>query len=186
MLCPVIGLLNLGYTYVVGMEDEMGRRIIPHEHVNTVFDLDLDRLYASGIRFVMIDVDNTLVPTGASDIPEEIHRWMERAKALFGVCLFSNSKKKRILYLAGVFGVPGVYFSLKPTGFGYRRAAGKLGARTPGEVAIIGDQLYTDVLLGRRMGCYTVLVEPCSEVDHFWTKILRIFEGKAKNPDRRG
>ena len=154
------------------------RRIIPHQRVNTIYDLDLDRLYDSGIRYLMIDVDNTLVPTGASDIPEELYRWMDGAKERFSVCLLSNSNRRRILLLARLFKVEGVYYSMKPLGWGYRRAARKLGAKDPNEVCIIGDQLYTDIWMGRRMGCHTVLVTPCSDVDHFWTKALRRIEGK--------
>ena len=154
------------------------RRIIPHQQIHTIYHLDLDALYASGIRFLMIDVDNTLVPTGASVIPDTLHRWMDGAKERFSVCLLSNSNRKRILMLAQVFGVEGVYYSMKPTGWGYKRAARKLGVTDPSSVCVIGDQLYTDIWMGRRMGCYTVLVIPCSDVDHFWTKALRRIEGK--------
>gem|GEM_PF-1128502 len=154
------------------------RRITPHQRINTIYELDLDRLYRSGIRYLMVDVDNTLVPTGASDIPDTLYGWMEAAKERFSVCLLSNSKRKRILKLARLFGVEGVYYSMKPTGWGYRQAARKLGAADPSVVCVIGDQLYTDIWMGRRMGCYTVLVTPCSDVDHFWTKALRRIEGK--------
>ena len=154
------------------------KRIIPHQKVNTIYELDLDGLYESGIRYLMIDVDNTLVPTGASDIPDVLYRWMEDAKKRFSVCLLSNSKRKRILMLARLFGVEGVYYSMKPTGLGYRRAARKLGVIDPSQVCVIGDQLYTDIWMGRRMGCHTVLVTPCSDVDHFWTRALRRIEGK--------
>lgn len=154
------------------------RRIIPHQRAETIYDLDLNRLYASGIRYLMIDVDNTLVPTGASEIPDALNRWMEGAKKRFTVCLLSNSNRNRILMLARAFGVEGVYYSMKPTGWGYRIAARRLGVKDPAKVCVIGDQLYTDIWMGRRMGCHTVLVTPCSDVDHFWTKALRRIEGK--------
>lgn len=153
--------------------------IIPHQRVDSIYDLDLDGLYASGIRYLMIDVDNTLVPTGAGDIPEMLLRWMDDARKRFSVCLLSNSKRKRILMLARRFGLEGVYYSMKPLGWGYRRAARKLGVKDPAAVCIIGDQLYTDIWMGRRMGCYTVLVTPCSDIDHFWTKALRRIEGRS-------
>ena len=157
----------------------MARRpIIPDQRVDTIYDLDLDRLYDAGIRYLMIDVDNTLVPTGSGEIPDEVYRWMEGAKSRFSVCLLSNSKRKRILMLARMFGVAGFYYSMKPTGWGYKRAARKLGVKDPAAVCVIGDQLYTDIWMGRRMGCHTVLVTPCSQVDHFWTKALRRIEGK--------
>ena len=156
----------------------MHKRIIPHQRVNTIYDLDLDRLYDSGIRYLMIDVDNTLVPTGASDISDTLSRWMEGAKRRFSLCLLSNSKRNRILMLARLFDVTGFYYAMKPTGWGYRRAARALGITDPSTVCVIGDQLYTDIWMGRRMGCYTVLVTPCSDVDHFWTKALRRIEGK--------
>lgn len=155
-----------------------GRRITPHQRVNTIYEMDLYRLYQSGIRYLMVDVDNTLVPTGASDIPDALSRWMGEAKERFSVCLLSNSKRNRILKLARLFGVAGVYYSMKPTGWGYRRAARRLGVTDPSTVCVIGDQLYTDIWMGLRMGCYTVLVTPCSDVDHFWTKALRRIEGK--------
>lgn len=154
------------------------RRITPHQRVNTIYELDMDSLYASGIRYLMIDVDNTLVATGASDISEELRRWMDGAKRRFSVCLLSNSNRKRILMLSRVFGVEGIYYSMKPTGWGYRRAAHKLGVKDPSSVCVVGDQLYTDIWMGLRMGCHTVLVTPCSDVDHFWTRALRRIEQK--------
>lgn len=168
----------------------MGRRIIPHQQVDTVLAVDMDGLRRSGIRYLMIDVDNTLVPTGASVIPDDIRRWIDEAKKRFDICLLSNSKKKRISMLAGTFGVCGVYYSMKPFGWGYRKAARILGAENPAEVCIIGDQLYTDIWLGMRMGCHTVLVTPCSKVDHFWTRALRRMEEKTlrhmPQGDRKG
>ena len=108
------------------------RRIVPHQRVETIYDLDLDRLHESGIRYLMIDVDNTLVPTGASDIPDALRRWMDGAKEMFSVCLLSNSKRKRIL-IAGPPVWGGGFLLLHETyGTGVQESgAHKLGVTDP-------------------------------------------------------
>ena len=49
------------------------------------------------------------------------------------------------------------------------------------EVAIIGDQLVTDIYGGNRVGITTVLVNPMSDIDMPFTKINRYIEKKKIN-----
>lgn len=47
----------------------------------------------------------------------------------------------------------------KPKPGGFRRAMEQMGC-TPEQTAIVGDQLFTDILGGRNAGVFTLLVEP--------------------------
>ena len=49
------------------------------------------------------------------------------------------------------------------------------------EVAIIGDQLVTDIYGGNKVGITTVLVNPMSNIDMPFTKIHRYIERKKIN-----
>ena len=47
------------------------------------------------------------------------------------------------------------------------------------ETVVIGDQLFTDVLGGNRLGFYTILVVPVAQTDGFWTRFNRQMERVA-------
>jgi predicted HAD superfamily phosphohydrolase YqeG len=51
------------------------------------------------------------------------------------------------------------------------------------EIAVVGDQLFTDVLSGKLCGLYTILTEPIESKDFPITKIFRFFE-RLMLPDR--
>ena len=44
------------------------------------------------------------------------------------------------------------------------------------EVAIIGDQIVTDIKGGNNVGIISILVNPISDYDPIWTKIGRLRE----------
>ena len=68
-----------------------------------------------------------------------------------------------------------VHHAMKPAPFAVRRALGLMGARA-GEAVLIGDQVFTDVMAGNLAGVRTILVEPQSTSDLWYTHIFRVFE----------
>jgi HAD superfamily phosphatase (TIGR01668 family) len=71
--------------------------------------------------------------------------------------------------------LPAVYNAAKPSRAAFRRALGFLGT-APEHTAVIGDQIFTDILGGNRMGLFTVLVVPMSTKEFIWTKFVRQVE----------
>ena len=44
------------------------------------------------------------------------------------------------------------------------------------ETAVIGDQVFTDILGGNRMGLFTILVVPINKREFIGTRVMRKFE----------
>ncbi|MFB6285474.1 MAG: YqeG family HAD IIIA-type phosphatase [Candidatus Bipolaricaulia bacterium] len=136
-------------------------RLTPHQHLSSVFELDLDGLRARGIRGVIFDLDNTLGPWGFTEWDERILRWLADVEAAgFALAFLSNDE-----------GIDRKSVRVELSGYPLRFNAGKPGTRAfwemlgalgmdPNEVAMVGDQIFTDVLGATRVGLHTVLVRP--------------------------
>lgn len=165
----------------------MLRLLIPDAVYESLYMVDLDALAARGIRGLIVDLDNTLVEYGNSAVPIEARDWVRGARAKgFKVCIASNARTGRVRSFAAAFGIPGIANAGKPIRRAFRRAMRLLGT-TPSETAVIGDQVFTDVLGGNRMKAYTVLVNPLSKKELGATRMMRRLERKVlKRLVRRG
>lgn len=154
----------------------MLRWLAPDEYLPSVRHLDLRRLRARGIRALIVDLDNTLAPWRGGLPAPEVAAWVEEARRLgMGVCIVSNSWGGRVHEVGQALGVPVVGAAVKPRRSAFLRAMRLLGS-DPGETAVIGDQLFTDVLGGKRLGLYTVLVVPLSRREFLGTRLVRRLE----------
>lgn len=130
------------------------------------------------MKALLLDLDNTLVPWREYDISPSTFEWLRRAKELgFKLCIVSNTRTaKRLTRLAGEMDLPYVKKVLKPRRRGFQEALGILGVDTS-ETAVIGDQIFTDILGGNRLGIHTVLVTPLQTREFLGTKVSRFVEG---------
>lgn len=139
----------------------------------TVFDIDLDGLWRRGIRGLILDLDNTLVAWGSDLVSDRLLAWVSEARVRgFRLCLSANARARRVKQMAGRLNVPGIANAGKPRRRAFRRALQIMGTR-PGETAVVGDQLFTDILGGNRLGLFTVLVAPLAPRDFVWTRLVR-------------
>ena len=127
-----------------------------------------------GIRAVICDLDNTLAAWHSEEITGEVTAWLRALKNTgIGVCIASNtrnlSRLGRVATGMGIAHVPGN--AGKPGVGGLKRALVLLDAH-PGEAAMVGDQLFTDIVAGNRLGLYTVLVNPLSPHEFIGTKVI--------------
>ncbi|MCS7310224.1 MAG: YqeG family HAD IIIA-type phosphatase, partial [Armatimonadetes bacterium] len=130
-----------------------------------------------GIRAALLDLDNTLVPWQRVDIPREVRQWVEAMKrAGLRLCVVSNTRRRRRLEaLAKRLGIDYVPRAFKPRRFGLRQALQQLQV-SPEQAVMIGDQLFTDVWGGNRMGVRTILVLPLARREFIGTKVTRFVE----------
>lgn len=148
----------------------------PDLYYTDVLAIDLDDLRERGVRALLIDLDNTLLPRDTNVVTPELREWATTvADAGFGVCLVSNNWHERVHGVADALGFGLVPKALKPLPFAFRAAMRLLGSR-PGTSAVVGDQLFTDILGGNMLGLTTVLVEPLSTTDLPHTLLLRLIE----------
>ncbi|MBE3579610.1 MAG: YqeG family HAD IIIA-type phosphatase [Caldanaerobacter subterraneus] len=151
----------------------MYEKLIPDMIVGSVHKIDLNLLKKKGITSLVLDIDNTLLPKKAKFLDKDTVEWLERAKNEgFKICLVSNNTKKRVNELKEKTGIPGIAWAIKPRKGAFKKALKLLGAK-PHETALIGDQIFTDILGGKRAGLYTILVKPLSDEELAWTKIMR-------------
>ncbi|HBG01552.1 MAG TPA: YqeG family HAD IIIA-type phosphatase [Firmicutes bacterium] len=155
------------------------KMLVPDAICESVFAIELDKLKSLGISGLLIDIDNTLVPWGEPKMQEAFVAWVKRAKQEgFRLCLVSNAIQERAQSFATLLGIPAVGRALKPLGRAFRRGAVALGL-SPKEVAVVGDQLFTDVFGGNRLGIYTILINPLSERELGTTRLVRKMERKV-------
>ena len=134
---------------------------IPRGVYPSVTDISPRALAEKGIRLVLADLDNTLVPYRATEPPAELMAWKEALEEN-GIRLFllSNSRKPgRAQKFAEKLGIPFQGHSGKPKRRGYLKAMERMGAR-PEETVMVGDQIFTDTLGANNAGVPPLLVRP--------------------------
>ncbi len=148
----------------------------PREFVASIYDIDLPHLYELGFRYLLTDLDNTLVEWNSPVATPKLLTWLDAARNIgFQVCIISNNDEKRVMDFARLIAMPAFYKAGKPRKKAYREAIQLLSA-TPLETIMVGDQVFTDVLGGNRMGLYTVLVKPIHPQEFIGTKVMRWLE----------
>ncbi len=155
----------------------MGKFLKPDESLEKITDIDLEKLKQKGIKGLILDLDNTIVPWGEERPDKNIIKFVEKAKKEgFKLCLISNAPKNRVSACGKILGIPGIGFAKKPFPPSLRKAQKELLGLSAHEVAIVGDQIFTDILGGNMMGFYTILVEPITKKDFIGTKLFRLLE----------
>ncbi len=148
----------------------------PDRYVARLAQIPHGELEASGFRGLIVDLDNTLLGFAQTELGEDHLAWVQEAKKRgFGLVMVSNNFTDRVTSVAAQLGIPCVPNALKPLPFGMMRAMRML-ALPRRQIAVIGDQLFTDVLSGKICGLYTILTEPIESKDFVITKVFRFLE----------
>ncbi len=147
--------------------------VTPHYRVSGVQELTPERLRQWGLCTLLLDVDCTLTRYRREDAPAEVAAWIgELRVAGVGVCLVSNGMGRRIHRFAERLGLPCVCQAMKPLPWGVWSAMQKLHA-TARQTAMVGDQLFADVMAGRMAGVRTILVDPIHPEEEPWLTRLK-------------
>lgn len=150
----------------------------PGLYASSLSEVDLVCLAAQGVKGIVFDIDNTVVRWGSRDLAPGVLEWIEQARSRgFRMCVLSNNFRRRVEHVSRALGIPAAR-GVKPLRSAFRSALATLGT-APGETAVIGDQLFTDVLGGNLAGMRTILVKPISERDFVTTRLVRRAERVA-------
>ncbi len=151
---------------------------IPDVYAKSIYTVDYAKLWGQGIKCLLFDLDNTIVPSHESEPPKKAKELFTSLKQKgFKVIIFTNSPMIRLRGFKNNFGVDGVSSAFKPFTYKLKKLLRKYHY-TINEVAIIGDQMMTDIKVGNKIGITTVLIEPVSKKDFILTKINRHKEKK--------
>ena len=152
-------------------------------------DLTPEFLHANGIKVLLLDIDNTLAPYEQLDPDDHIRAWLKGlADAGIKTALVSNNRGDRMERFNKTLGQPSRYSACKPLPFRGRKVMKALGGNKK-NTAIMGDQIFTDVLFARSMGIRAILVPPIKDKTNRITRLKRYFERAPlrryhkRNPD---
>ncbi|HIZ16033.1 MAG TPA: YqeG family HAD IIIA-type phosphatase [Firmicutes bacterium] len=150
----------------------------PDYRFNSILDISPDFLRKNGINALLLDVDNTLAHH-FSQIPiDGLETWLERIdKAGIKTMILSNARGSRVEPFAKKIGVDYTPKAMKPLPFKAWKSCSNMQVKSK-NTAIIGDQLFTDMLCGTLSGITTILVTPMHEETGRLFKIKRGLERK--------
>ncbi len=126
----------------------------------TIEQLDPTLLQEQQLRGLVLDVDDTLLPTWNADLSPAVRAWLLEIKAQMQVWLVSNNlNHRRIERIAKAVDLPFLVGAGKPSRRKIRQAVTAMNLPFE-QVAMVGDRLFTDILVGNRLGMFTILVNP--------------------------
>jgi len=150
----------------------------PDYMFDRVEDISTDILSSDGIKGMIIDLDNTLIPWKESKLPQSSIDWVQKMQ-LHGLKLFilSNTVNvKRLKNISKTLNVDYLHPAAKPNRASFTKASNILQLASQ-EIAVVGDQLFTDILGGKKSNMKTILIKPISNKEFIGTKIIsRNFE----------
>lgn len=157
------------------------KKFIPSIYKETIFDVDYTKLYESGIRLILTDLDNTLVSYKDGNVDEDLMNWINsRKKEGFEIMIVSNnSNVQRVQDFGEKLNISYVARAKKPLKGGFKKILKKASRKyMPNEIVAIGDQLMTDVFAANRMNYTSILVKAIDRKTETWTtRINRALEG---------
>lgn len=151
----------------------------PDYSFRRVYEIPAAFFPEQGVRALFLDVDNTLTTHDNPTPHERVRDWLEeQRRAGLRLLVLSNNTEERVAPFARDLGLEFVADAKKPLPFPLWRALKEMGL-SPKEAAVVGDQIFTDVLCGRFSRCLSVLVEPMEEEDWGFLAVKRRWEKVA-------
>lgn len=155
------------------------KRFLPDMYQKNILSINYKKLKDMGIKTIIFDFDNTLMDLKSKELEKEKKDFLKSLKEDFNVVIISNTFVKsninRLQKLANECNVNYIVKASKPLSIGYKRAK---FIHQKEQIAMIGDQLLTDIWGAKRMGYLTVLVDPIHEKEIIFTKINRFIENR--------
>ena len=163
----------------------MDKTLIPDIYVDRYSDISPQMLLDMGIKGLLADVDETLVPHGLRTPTPELVAWLGALRAAgIRVCILSNNSQHRIRPFADSVGLPFMCRCFKPNLSAAKKALAVLRLQ-PSEVAVIGDQIFTDLRMAVRLGAKSILTDPLGEEYTAFVRLKRLKEKKYKRLYRK-
>ncbi|MBR4131698.1 MAG: YqeG family HAD IIIA-type phosphatase [Oscillospiraceae bacterium] len=148
---------------------------LPRHIYASLTAIDPLTLHDAGVRLLMLDFDNTIVPYTTNDPTDEMGRWLDAARGSdVQICVVSNSKRGRVVDFCKARGIDCITRAKKPFSRGIRECLRKYEMQ-PSAAALVGDQIYTDVLGANCAGVRSILI-PAIHNHNIWLKLRHVAE----------
>ncbi|MFW5872923.1 MAG: YqeG family HAD IIIA-type phosphatase [bacterium] len=151
----------------------MCQKLIPDVYLKNVYSIDVNKLREKKkIKGIIIDLDNTLVPWGETFLDKKIISWINQVKESgLKICLVSNSRSAHVSEMGNLLNIQFYSSRYKPSKRPFIEAMKMMNTANK-ETAVIGDQIFTDVLGGNRLNLLTILVHPLKKHDALGTRLI--------------
>ncbi|MEK7431819.1 MAG: YqeG family HAD IIIA-type phosphatase [Cyanobacteriota bacterium] len=144
----------------------------PDKTFRSVDEINLDDLKTEGIRGIILDLDDTLIPSDKKTPKEKINKWVKKAKKDFSLFVVSNnSRTEYVKKFCEKFDIPFVAQASKPRGKFLEKAMLHMKLKKK-EVIIVGDRVTTDILAGKLFGIKAFLVKPLTKMPSTLQRIV--------------
>lgn len=149
--------------------------LLPRAIFPALTQISPDYLRRQGIRLLMLDFDNTIVPYTTSEPTPEMAAWLGAMQASgIGLCVVSNSRKPRVVTFCEKYGLDCITHAKKPFSRGIRACLARFSLE-PARCALVGDQIYTDVLGANCAGVQSILISAIHN-HTIWLKLRHVAE----------
>lgn len=154
--------------------------LYPNGYFQKVEEITIQYLLKHKIKVLILDVDNTLIDY-YQNITEEVTTWAKNLKGQ-GMKLYilsNTNNKEKVEKVANKLEIPYKNFAMKPFKKGFLKIQKEI-KEPPEKIAVVGDQLFTDIWGGNRCNMYTILVDPINPKDYWYTAWKRPIENNIK------
>ena len=187
-------------------------KLVPDFRFHRIYEITGEWLEEHRLKALVLDVDNTLT-THNNPVPDEpVTQWLERMRAAeIPMVILSNNHEERVRPFANLLDLPFVSDGAKPLKKGLARCHELLAAQVslqqqeaarreilqgsrsaasvppelfPNQIAVVGDQLFTDILGGSRYGMTTVLVDPIEPETGWFFRFKRLLEERLLSREK--
>jgi len=151
-------------------------KFLPDEYFNDIYEIDIDILVQKGIRGIICDIDNTLVPYEEPEPTQKVKNWISSMNSRgIKISFVSNNDAARVEKFNQSIGFFASADSKKPSRKKLLEAMNAMNTDKT-NTAMLGDQIFTDVYAGKRAGLYCILVNPIKDKKNFLFRFKRTLE----------
>lgn len=154
--------------------------IYPKTYLNKVQDITIQFLIENKIKALILDVDNTLIDY-YKNLSDDVIEWSHslQGQGIKMYILSNTNKKEKVEKVANSLEIPYKLFARKPSKRGFMKIQKEIKIE-PENIGVVGDQIFTDVIGGNRCNMFTILVDPVTPKDYWYTAWKRPIENKIK------
>lgn len=154
----------------------MGKFFSPDYYFGSAFDITPEFLTSAGIKAVVLDIDNTLVTYGDAEPGEKVIQWISSVtQAGISAAIASNNNEERVNLFNRKLGVFCISKSGKPSVRAVKAVCAEFSV-SPLNTAVIGDQIFTDVLCANRANAVAILTKPIPYKENLFFRFKRALE----------
>ena len=160
--------------------------IYPDAYLKNVQEITIQFLIENKIKALILDVDNTLIDY-YKNLSEDVVNWANELQGQ-GIKLYilsNTNKKEKVEKVANKLEIPYKLFAKKPSRKGFKQIQKELKISSE-NIGVVGDQIFTDVIGGNRSNMFTILVDPVTSKDYFYTAWKRPIENIIKRKLKKG